>query len=262
MKEKLTISFLLLLLLCGGCKEDFHRVEKARREKDAYLRALFQKKNLPYPPLKIAILIFKLERDLEVWAFSPEEGVYKFVKKYHICATSGVLGPKRREGDRQIPEGVYYIDRFNPRSHFYLSLGINYPNKSDLIRGNKKKPGGDIFIHGSCVTIGCIPITDDKIKEVYWLALQARRKGQRKIPVFIFPCRLTGANLYFLEALAHFPLYWLRYKKYVGRDVHPRSPQELISFWKELKPIYDYIETTGRMPEVSVGPQGEYFIKK
>ena len=134
-----------------------NRVEVARKEKDGYLREVFLSENLPYPPQKIAILIFKREKKLEVWAFSPKSRQYKLAKTYDICATSGLLGPKRREGDLQIPEGVYYIDRFNPWSHFYLSLGINYPNASDRIRGNRNSPGGDIFIHGSCVTIAAYP---------------------------------------------------------------------------------------------------------
>jgi murein L,D-transpeptidase YafK len=96
------------------------------------------------------------------------------IKTYTVCATSGLIGPKRMQGDLQIPEGFYYIDRFNPYSNFYLSLGINYPNTSDRILGDKNNLGGDIFIHGDCVTIGCLPITDSEIKELYIFCVEAK----------------------------------------------------------------------------------------
>lgn len=82
----------------------------------------------------------------------------------------------------QVPECFYNIEIFNPASSYYLSLGINYPNLSDKIKGEKSKLGGDIFIHGSTVTIGCILITDDKIKEVYIYSIYAKENGQNKIP--------------------------------------------------------------------------------
>ncbi len=265
------ILFSLMVLILLGLKVGFllskalqnpeARVKTAKKEKDQYLREIFTSAGLPYPPEKLTILIFKREKILEVWGFSPGEGKFKRAKSYRVCATSGMLGPKRREGDLQIPEGVYYINRFNPRSHFYLSLGLNYPNASDLIRGNKQKPGGDIFIHGNCVTIGCIPITDDKIKEVYWLALQARRNGQQKIPVLIFPCKMTNENMEFLKTLARNREYWKRYKRRIG-DAHPQSPEQLISFWEELKGIYDYFYSQGKVPDINIGPKGEYIIER
>lgn len=111
---------------------------------------------------------------------------------YPFCASSGILGPKRKEGDRQIPEGIYYINHFNPVSNFHLSLGINYPNPSDKILSDPAQPGESFYIHGNCVTIGCIPISDDKIKELYILAVEAYNNGQVKIPVHIFPDRLPN----------------------------------------------------------------------
>jgi murein L,D-transpeptidase YafK len=95
----------------------------------------------------------------------------------------------------QIPEGFYFINRFNPVSNYYLSLGINYPNLSDKIKSKAKNLGGDIYIHGECVTIGCIPMTNDKIKEIYLYAIQARQNGQNNIPVYIFPFRFTENNI-------------------------------------------------------------------
>jgi murein L,D-transpeptidase YafK len=149
------------------------------------------------------------------------------------------LGPKRRNGDRQVPEGFYHIDRFNPFSNFYLSLGINYPNPSDRKKSRAQRLGGDIFIHGSCVTIGCLPMTDDKIREIYLYAVHARNNGQTNIPVYIFPFRMTEGN---------FETYKQKY----------RQNQELIAFWTNLKTGFDKFERTKEALHISVNKDGNY----
>ena len=149
----------------------YPRVRAASAEKDAVLRQRFQEKGLPYPPHAILLRAFKKEAVLELWAASAEDQPYVLVHEYSICTPSGVLGPKRRFGDERVPEGFYELDWFNPQSNFYLSMHISYPNASDRILGSHQNPGGDIFLHGDCASIGCIPITDDGIKEVYWLAV-------------------------------------------------------------------------------------------
>jgi murein L,D-transpeptidase YafK len=181
-----------------------------------------------------------VERQLEVWVKKAADSTFSFYKSYPFCALSGDVGPKRKQGDGQVPEGFYYINRFNPQSNFYLSLGINYPNASDKILGHSN-PGGDIFIHGSCVTVGCIPIADDKIKELYVLCVEARNNGQQFIPVHIFPMRLNENNLILLE------------KKEV--------PESQKKFWKNLQAGYVYFENEKRIPTLSVDKQGYYLIK-
>lgn len=237
-------------------KETYPRVQAAKTETDHVLREVFRAKELSYPPKKIFIRAFKKEKTLELWALS-SVNTYTLVRSYPFCSTSGVLGPKRREGDLQIPEGFYHIDRFNPWSQFYLSLGINYPNRSDRIRGDQKNPGGDIFIHGSCVTIGCIPITDEKIKELYWIALLARRSGQRRIPVHIFPARMDQSNFRLLCDRAADPVFWSGFKERTG-DTHPRTPSQLVDFWKNLKAAYDRFEETGDLGTIRIDRQGRY----
>ncbi len=146
------------------------------------------------------IRAFKNEKILEVWIKEKNADQFTLLHTYEFCTSSGSLGPKRRQGDLQIPEGVYHINHFNPESNFYLSLGLNYPNASDKILSDKQHPGSAIYIHGNCVTIGCIPLTDDKIKEVYIMAVEARNGGQEKIPVHIFPTRLTEQGISFLKS--------------------------------------------------------------
>ena len=241
-------------------QKKYPRVRQAIKEKDKYLKNLFLSKNLPYPPLRIYLRAFKLEKKLELWSYSPKLRRFKLVKVYKICRISGVLGPKRKEWDLQIPEGIYFIDRFNPVSREFLSLGLNYPNRSDRILGYKKHLGGNIFIHGGCGTRGCIPITDNKIKEVYWIAVQVRANGQRRIPVHIFPCRMTKMKMIFLYFLAINPVYFLSYKLRIW-SAHPSNPFQLISFWNQLKPIYNFFEKKRTLPHIVVGRKGEYLIR-
>ena len=242
-----SLSFAMMVSSCqsiepGNFKEKqqrYPRVRTAMKEKDNSLRSLFAHEGISYPPEKLFIRIFKQEKVLEVWASSTSDAVFKRVKHYPVCRTSGNLGPKRREGDLQIPEGFYYIDRFNPKSNFHLSLGINYPNPADRILGRKGTLGGDIFIHGGCVTIGCIPITDEYIKEVYWLAVQTKSNGHSKIPVHIFPTKLDDRAMARLKST--FP-----------------NDNSLINFWENLKIGYNWFERNRKLPTISINQHGEY----
>jgi len=146
----------LLLLLCALTSQEqpksfrdlqwkFPRVRTAAAEKDALLRGTFQAKGLPYPPHAILLRAFKKEASLELWATATADQPYVLVHEYRICTSSGVLGPKRRFGDEQVPEGFYELDWFNPQSNFFLSLHISYPNASDRVLGYRQNLGGDIF---------------------------------------------------------------------------------------------------------------------
>lgn len=247
-----TASFFLLGLffLCSAsrCQEaksfreqqlQFSRVRTAAKEKDETLRVMFAEKKLDYPPQAILLRAFKKEAQLELWAKGKSSGGYSLVHTYGICATSGVLGPKRRFGDVQVPEGFYELDWFNPQSNFLLSLHISYPNAADRILGSHSNPGGDIFLHGNCVTIGCIPITDEGIQEVYWLAVQVHDAGQRHIPIEIFPARLTEGGF---KALA---------------DSH-LGQTDLIAFWSNLRQGFDLFERDHRALKISVAKDGKY----
>jgi len=186
---------------------------------------------------------FKKEKLLELWVEDSPGKPYALVKAYPICATSGKLGPKRRFGDEQVPEGFYELDWFNPQSNFFLSLHVSYPNESDRILGLRQNPGGDIFLHGNCVTIGCLPITDDGIKEVYWLAVLARTSGQMHLPIQIFPARLTDRDL---DQLV----------KETAAD------SRLVQFWVNLKEGFDYFEQRRRPASVKIDRGGKYVFER
>ena len=129
-------------------------------------------------PDGILLIGLKEERLLEVYAYNNAQEP-RWLKDYPFTAFSGRLGPKLREGDRQIPEGIYEIGYLNPNSAFYLSMKINYPNKFDEKMGQldgRKNLGSDIFIHGKAATIGCIPIGDEAIEELFLLVAKCSVK--------------------------------------------------------------------------------------
>jgi murein L,D-transpeptidase YafK len=218
------------------------RVIAAYKEKGQIILSILKTKKISLDSLEIFIRVLKEDEILEVWGKNKEHSRYKLLATYNFSANSGRLGPKRQEGDYQIPEGFYYIDRFNPYSAFYLSLGINYPNQSDRILGVKNSLGGDIFLHGSEVTIGCVPITDDKIMELYLFAVEAKDNGQAKIPVHIFPTYLDKSGLTEIQ-------------EFYDND------DSLIEFWKNLQEGYLYFEENRILPRVSVLNDGRYFFQ-
>lgn len=138
---------------------------------------------------RLALLAFKQERRLEVWA-RDDAGRWVLFKTYPFTAFSGRAGPKLREGDRQIPEGIYQIEYLNPYSSYHLSLKVNYPNDFDKAMGEldgRSELGGEIFFHGDAVTIGCIPIGDSAIEELFYLV---HRAGMNNVAVIIAPSDL------------------------------------------------------------------------
>ena len=156
---------------------------------DAKLRPAFDEAGIHYPPSDISLLAFKNEGVMELWA-RDENTKWTYVKTYPLTAKSGALGPKLKEGDRQIPEGVYKIINFNPYSSFYLSLMLNYPNEYDqrqASREGRTNLGSDIFIHGRKTSAGCLAVGDEGIEELFVLV---RRVGMDNAQVVIAPTDL------------------------------------------------------------------------
>jgi murein L,D-transpeptidase YafK len=245
-------SILLLVLVClflSASHETFEQeqlkydhVKQARDDKEDDIKKLFREKGIDYSFSQIFLRAFKQEKELEVWIRPKGAATFKLLKTYPICASSGRLGPKRKEGDGQVPEGFYKINHFNPESSYYLSLGVSYPNASDKILSDKTYPGGSIYIHGNCVTIGCLPMTDAGIKEIYWLCVKAKTAGQSDIQVHIFPGRFTETNK-------------TRWKETYASD------SKLLSFWNNLEKGYTYFEKKKFLPVISVDSKGSYVFK-
>lgn len=223
-------------------QRSFPRMNEALKKKQDTLMKQFKVKGLVWPVKSMYLRSFKYDSQLEVWVRYENGEKYKLFKTYKVCALAGSLGPKRMQGDFQVPEGFYYINEFNPRSQYHLSLGLNYPNLSDKVLSDSLQPGGDIYIHGSCVTTGCIPITDNQIEELYILAAHARNQGQEFIPVHIFPIHFKNARSvdYLNKYLRDFP----EYKPLV----------------QEMKEAYDYFERSKHIPVILVNRSGRHLV--
>lgn len=206
------------------------------------LKKEFEKKNLSWPPHELFIRSFKYDRQLEVWVKDNVKDPFKLFKTYKVCMQSGTMGPKRMEGDYQVPEGFYYINEFNPNSNYHLSLGLNYPNASDRILSDSLHPGNDIYIHGSCVSTGCIPISDEPIEELYVLGAAAKEQGQDFIPVHVFPVKYNVKKS--MEYLAQ----------------ATKDNQALQKFAVNLKAAFDYFEEKKNLPVILVNKKGQYII--
>lgn len=163
-----------------------HAVQRYGLRTEPELKKYFQKAHVSYPPKDIALLAFKKEKHLELWA-KDTQSHWHYIRTYPLTASSGRLGPKLREHDRQIPEGVYRLTMFNPYSQMHLSMQINYPNQFDrlhALRDGRTQLGGDIFLHGKNLSVGCLAIGDKAIDQIFTLV---RRVGLAHTKVIIAP---------------------------------------------------------------------------
>ncbi len=202
----------------------------------------FEDKKLAWPPQEMYVRSFKYDRQLEVWVKGNAKESFKLFKTYKVCMQSGTIGPKRMEGDFQVPEGFYFINEFNPNSNYHLALGLNYPNAADRILSDSLRPGNAIYIHGNCVSTGCIPISDEPIEELYIMAARVKASGQDFIPVHVFPIK------YNVKKSADFLAQTLQTKP------------ALIDFAARLKEAFNYFEEKKLLPVIIVNKKGEYLI--
>ncbi len=165
-------------------------VERYGPEVDARLAPLFARAGVPYPPDRIHLLAFKKERKIELWAEGG--GKRAFVRSYPVLGASGRAGPKLEEGDWQVPEGIYAVSYLNPQSAYHLSMKVDYPNTFDRQKASQEgrtELGGDIFIHGQDLSIGCLAIGNPSIEELFVLTA---RIGAGNVRVIIAPNDLRG----------------------------------------------------------------------
>ena len=170
--------------------------------------------------------IFKEESELEVWKQN-RDGQFALLKTYPICRWSGDLGPKKKQGDRQAPEGFYTITpgQMNPNSSYYLAFNTGFPNAYDRAMGFT---GSDLMVHGDCSSRGCYAMTDEQITEIYALARESFFGGQKSFQLQAFPFRMTALNM----------------------AKHRNNPN--FAFWKMLKEGYDHFNATHQEPRVAV----------
>lgn len=222
---------------------NFDRVRVARSLTEARIRKMFRDSGLSEVPKYIYWRAFKLEDQLELWAADSSNKPYKLIKTYKVCKGSGDLGPKRKFGDLQVPEGLYYLEKFNPNSNYRLSMKVAYPNESDLVFADKENPGNEIYIHGGCASVGCLPMTDSLIDEIYWVSVMAQsyQGSKAKIPIDIFPCYFNQKNWTYLK------------------QNYSHKPQ-LIKFWQNLEEAYVFFRDKKIAPGYWVDQKGKYII--
>jgi len=218
----------------------YKRVKTAYEKKWPGLEKLLKEKGVDTKNFQIHIRVFKQEKQLEVWARSKGSGKYTLIKTIAICASSGELGPKRRQGDGQVPEGFYEVSWFNPMSDYHLGLKINYPNAADRKKASAKDPGGDIMIHGNCVTIGCIPLQDEPIEEVFVLCVESKN-NKHDIGVSIYPFKINKLNFDEVKS--------------------KETDKEKLKFWESLKTVFKYFEDNAEMPKIKITKEGEYEVQ-
>jgi murein L,D-transpeptidase YafK len=206
------------------------RMAQAERLRMAAVLQMFADASVSFPPKQLLLRAFKREGELEVWASDRAEGPLSRIATYAICYASGTIGPKRREGDKQVPEGFYRISYFNPKSLFHLAMLVSYPNDSDRVFSDPKQPGGEIMIHGSCVSIGCLAMSDERAEELWLMA----RATPPPVHVHLFPTRKLDELIASDEAPEHRP------------------------FWSNLREGFARFEKSRTIPRVQVAPDGRY----
>lgn len=163
-----------------------HAIMRYGLKKEPALKAEFERAGVAYPPRDIALLAFKQEKHIQLWA-KDDRKAWHYIHTYPLTAYSGGLGPKLRERDRQIPEGIYRLTMFNPFSSMHLSMMINYPNYFDRLHASmdgRRSLGGDIFLHGKSSSVGCLAVGDEAIDQLFLLT---RRVGLNHVEVIIAP---------------------------------------------------------------------------
>lgn len=222
----------LALAACQGTTNEILSLrENAPLPKDAL--AIMRAKGMT-PSSPIMIRIFKEENVLEVWK-QQDSGRFELVKSYEICKYSGEKGPKYKEGDRQAPEGFYYVGRaqMNPRSNYHLSFNLGFPNAYDRSHG---RTGTHLMVHGDCSSAGCYAMTDEGIAEIYAFAREALNGGkQTQFLVKAYPFRMTAENMARHRDHQHF------------------------EYWTMIKEGYDHFELTKQPPKVDACEQRYVF---
>ncbi|TDW25226.1 murein L,D-transpeptidase YafK [Rhizobium azibense] len=218
------VALAVVGVLLSGCVQSLDGLGEASHDIPPRLLASMRTKGMK-PESPVLIRIFKMESELEVWKVD-NSGKYVLLKTYPMCRWSGKLGPKTKTGDRQAPEGFYRVSTsgLNPRSQFYLSFNLGYPNRLETALGYT---GEALMVHGACSSSGCFALTDQGVGEIYAVVEKSLKGEQGAFQVQAFPFRMTPQNL----------------------AAHRDDPN--FGFWKNLKEGYDIFEVRRREPRVA-----------
>jgi murein L,D-transpeptidase YafK len=229
-RAALMVSALAVVTALAGCNADRENSvvanAKSAQPLTPQLVSLMAEKGMS-PSDPMLVRVFKEEAKAEVWKKRKGDGRYALLKSYDICRFSGKLGPKIKEGDKQAPEGFYQVTpaQMNPKSSYYLSFNIGFPNAYDRSLG---RTGQHVMMHGDCLSAGCYAMTDDQMGEIYAMARESFRGGQRSFQFQALPFRMTAQNM------------------------ARRRNDKNMAFWKNLKQGSDHFEVTKAEPKVDV----------
>jgi murein L,D-transpeptidase YafK len=217
------LTIFVAAAVLAACSSDIAPPHLRPLSKDAIM--LLGKKGMK-SEAQIFVRIFKEESELEIWK-ARDDGRYYHFKTYPICLWSGDLGPKIRQGDKQAPEGFYTVPKhqMNPKSSFYLSFNLGFPNAYDRVHG---RTGDFLMVHGKCISAGCYAMTDGLVEEIYALARDQFDGGHNSFEVHAFPFRMTAENM----------------ARHKGNKWYP--------FWQSLKEGYDHFEIARQPPRIAV----------
>jgi hypothetical protein len=219
----------------GEALPGYLRSQRAIDARLPVVKDLFAQAGVAFPPAEIAFVAYKQENQLEVWASAEKGGRAERIATYGICAASGVLGPKRYEGDRQVPEGYYVLQYGWAESNYHLEMKVSYPNMVDKVLGPRTKSlGGEIMIHGACASIGCLAMGDERAEEL-WVMMKTM--GDARVKVHIYPARDMASLLRDPEYAQHH------------------------AFWQNLKEGRDRFEREHRFPSVKADWHGVYMYE-
>src|SRR5579871_809512 len=203
----------------AGCDDSYLDRGPGRSERPISSATLDQMTKLDTTPSSpVVIRTYKKEAELEIWKMK-SDGHYALLKTYPMCRWSGQLGPKKREGDMQVPEGFYTIapGQMNPNSNYYLAFNLGFPNAYDKAND---RTGAFLMVHGDCSSAGCYAMTDEQIQEIYALGRDSFLGGQKSFQVQAYPFRMTPLNM----------------------ARHRNSPH--MAFWRMIKEGNDHFEVT------------------
>jgi murein L,D-transpeptidase YafK len=243
------VTPLLLFVAFGIAAEEPERVAAARVTHEATLIEKVEALGLAWPPRELHVRMFKDERAVEVWV-GDGRAPLELLDTFSECGASGAIGPKVAQGDLQVPEGFYVVTGLNPWSPGLLSLQLDYPNQADHARRAVRALddatvanvplGGDIAVHGTCISTGCLAIDDAPIEQLYLLAMEPRRRG-RAIRVHVFPTRLEPAKV---DAL-----------------VEQSDDVTVVKLWTSMIPAYRAFERTRKTPLTWARGDGTYGVQ-
>lgn len=219
----------------------YKNARQAYETSEDKVRKMLEDKKIDYATLEIYMRVIKKEQIIEMWAKDRKDNhSFVHIKNYKLCVEKNY--DKKRGVDLLIPESFYYIKHFYPFDPYCLRLEVNFPNESDEKRG---RTGGDIAVHGGCFSTYCTPLTDEDIREIYIMALEARTKGQQKVPVHNFPFRLDSPDL---EKYSKNPEYQKPYNKGIKRH----------ELWQNMKKQYIFFEENRLLLPFTTDKKGRY----